>query len=265
MKALRLFMSSALVLVGTMAMAQIDPSITDPKSVPDIDNGQLGAGREGMLKDGKPVTKGWKSLIDGKTLDGWHAEKGYWEVKDSAIVGDKHGDTPHHHYLLSEKDYSDFELHVDVKMVGYNSGVCIRIAPESYDSVPGYQVDMGEGYWGCLWEEHKRGIKVFGIPKETADKILHKDDWNHYYVRAVGHHITIFFNGVKTADGVDDKGLLSGPLGFQLCHGGNTIASFRNMYIKTKFTDPGPDGKMVEINAPPTKGTAPPVPDPPVP
>jgi hypothetical protein len=209
---------------------------------------QFGDGPDGIVKNGKPATKGWVSLFDGKTLKGWVSEPGYYEVKDGAIVGDKHGSTPHHHYMFSDKDYSDFELHIDAKMVGYNSGVCTRIQPKSFDDVPGYQVDMGDGYWGCLWDEHHRQKKIFDYPKADADRIMQsKDGWNHYFVRMVGPHITIYLNGVKTADGDDPDGFKSGPLGFQLCHGGNTVAQFRNIYVKPL--------------APPTKGTAPAVPE----
>lgn len=204
---------------------------------------QWGEGQEGLVRGGKPVGKGWKSLFDGKTLKGWVAEKGYWKVVEGAIVGDKGGSTPHHHYLFSDKDYSDFEMHIDMKMIGYNSGVCCRIHPKSFDDVPGYQVDMGDGYWGCLWDEHHRQKKIFDFPQAEADKILHKEDWNHYYFKCVGSHITIYLNGVKTADGDDPGGFPSGPLGFQLCHGDNTVASFRNIYVKalkpaTKGTSP---------------------------
>jgi hypothetical protein len=193
---------------------------------------QLGAGPDGMVQDGKPAAPGWKSLFDGKTLNGWIYEKGYWEVRDGAIVGDKKGSTPHHHYMFSDQDYSDFALHLDVKMSGYNSGVCTRIQPKSFDDVPGYQVDMGDGFWGCLWDEHHRQKKIFDFPKEQAEKIVRKDDWNHYYVRMEGPHIQIYLNGVKTAEGDDPDGFPSGPLGFQLCHGGNTVASFKNIYVK---------------------------------
>lgn len=203
----------------------------------------FGAGPDGVVKEGKPVARGWKPLFDGKSLKGWNAEKGYWSVVDGAIVGDKKGETPHHHYLYSDMDYSDFELHIDVKMDGYNSGVCTRIKPTSFDDAPGYQVDMGEGYWGCVWDERRRSKKIFDFPKADADQIVKKNDWNHYYVRHVGTHTTIYLNGVKTADGDDPEAFLSGPIGFQLCHGGNTIASFKNIYIKTL--------------AKPTKGTAP--------
>ena len=116
---------------------------------------------------------------------------------------------------------------------------------------------MGEGYWGCLWDEHHRQVKIFDYPKADADKILRKDDWNHYFVRMAGPHITIYLNGVKTAEGDDPGGFPSGPLGFQLCHGDNTIASFRNIYVKTKFSAVGPDGAPLAVNSPAMKGTAP--------
>lgn len=212
---------------------------------------QFGDGPEGIVRNGKPTGKGWKSLFNGRNLNGWVYEKGYWEVRDGAIHGDKKGNTPHHHYMFSDKDYSDFEMHVDVKMTAGNTGVCARINPKSFDDVPGYQVDMGNGYWGCLWDEHHRQKKIFDFPKAEADKIVRKDDWNHYYFRMVGDRITIFLNGVKTADGTDPGGFKSGPLGFQLCHGANTVASFRNIYVKPL--------------APPLKSTAPVPADPVVP
>jgi 3-keto-disaccharide hydrolase len=181
----------------------------------------------------KPVGEGWRPLVNGKDLAGWKAEPGYWQVE---VDGTLHGHTPgtdQHHYAFTEKSYGDFELHADVRLVGKNSGVCLRIAPQNFDVVPGYQVDMGDGYWGCLWDEG-RHVKVVDFPEAEAAKLVHKDDWNHYFVRAKGHHIEAWLNGVKTIDVVDEAGLLSGPIGFQLCHGmGNmTDASFKNVVYR---------------------------------
>jgi hypothetical protein len=178
----------------------------------------------------KPVGEGWLPVFNGKNLDGWKAQPEFWKVDEGGIL---HGHTPgeaRHHYAYTGKTYDNFELHADVKLVGNNSGVCIRLTPVDFDNVPGYQVDMGDGYWGCLWEEKGRGM-VAKYSKEDADKLIHKDDWNHYYVRARGHHIEIWLNGVKTVDVVDDKGPLSGPIGFQLCHGVGrmTDACFKNV------------------------------------
>ncbi len=247
-------------LVGLTALTARPVAATQGETKLNSAPVQVGDGPDGMIANGKPVTKGWVSLFDGKTLNGWLGEKGYWSVQDRAIVGVSPPGTPHHHYMFSAQDYTDFELHVDCKLVGYNSGVCIRIQPKDYDDVPGYQVDMADGYWGCLWDEHHRQKKIVDYPKEEADKIVRKDDWNHYFVRAVGHHITMYLNGVKTADVEDEGGYLSGPLGFQLCHGGNETASFKNLYVKTRFAATDASGKKIAVNAPPAKGTAPALP-----
>lgn len=180
----------------------------------------------------KPVGEHWLPLFNGKNLEGWKAEPEFWKWEDGILHGITPG-TAQHHYAYTETNYADFELHADVKLIGNNSGVCIRIAPENFDSVPGYQVDMGEGYWACLWEEHGRG-KVVSYPAADAAKIVKKDDWNHYYIRAQGHHIQAWLNGVKTIDIVDEKGRLTGPIGFQLTHGVGkmTDASFKNVVFR---------------------------------
>jgi hypothetical protein len=179
---------------------------------------------------GKPAGAGWIDLIDG--LKGWKFESEYWKMNGKTLDGVTPG-TTEHHYAYTEKLYADFEMHADVKLVGYNSGICIRIKPTNFDDVPGYQVDMGEGYWGCLWDERGRGMVAAFDPLDAA-KLVKKNDWNHYYVRANGHHIEAWLNGTKTLDVFDDKGLLTGPIGFQLTHGkGNrTEASFRNVYLR---------------------------------
>jgi hypothetical protein len=180
----------------------------------------------------KPTGSGWTPLFEGKSLAGWKFEPDYWKLEDGLLSGKTPG-TPEHHYAYTEKDYADYELHADVKLVGNNSGVCIRIAPTNFDNVPGYQVDMGDDYWGCLWDERGRGM-VAKFPRAEADKLVNKEDWNHYYVKAQGHHIQVWLNGVKTVDVEDEKGRATGRIGFQLCHGGKkTEATFKNVVIKT--------------------------------
>jgi hypothetical protein len=185
-------------------------------------------------RSGKPVGKGWVSVIP-QDLAGWKFEPGFWKVENGTLLGVTPG-TPEHHYAYTAKEYGDFELHADVKLVGYNSGICIRCKPTSFDDMPGYQVDMGDGYWGCLWDERGRGM-VARYDKADADKLVKKNDWNHYYVRAEGPHVQLWLNGVKTVDVFDAEGFgkkPAGALGFQLTHGqGNrTEASFKNVYLR---------------------------------
>ena len=140
-------------------------------------------------KHGKPVGNGWKRLFEGDELAGFQAEKEYWTLADGVLKGDNTGG-PEHHYAYTDKEYRDFELHALVKMSGKdaNSGVCMRTKPTSFDNVPGYQIDMGRGYWGCLWDE-RRDKMVAAYPEKLADKLVNQDGWNHYYVIARGPYI----------------------------------------------------------------------------
>ena len=183
-------------------------------------------------KHGRPAGRGWTPLWNGKDLAEFKHEPAFWKAEGGVLLGSTPGGKEHHYMYTDRTDYGDFELHADVKLVGNNSGICIRIAPTSFDDVPGYQVDMGEGYWGALWDERGRGM-IASYPRESADQILHANDWNHYYVRAIGHHVEAWLNGVKTVDVVDEPGRLTGPIGFQLCHGDKaTAASFKNLYVR---------------------------------
>jgi len=110
---------AAVALLLTMGGLHAQDNLT-PVYPKDGETITFGEGPDGVTVNGKPKSKGWKSLFDGKSLKNWVYEPGYWEVKDGAIVGDKKGDTPHHHYMFSDQDYSDFALHIDVKMDGYN-------------------------------------------------------------------------------------------------------------------------------------------------
>ena len=188
---------------------------------------------EGKLDEkGEPVGDGWSSLI--AKLDGWNADDQYWKLADGVLHGDKTDGGKLHDHAWTKKEYGDFELHAVIKMngKGANSGVCIRLKPTNADNAPGYQVDMGPGYWGCLWEERKAGM-VQKFPKELADKLVKANDWNHYYVKANGHHIEAWLNGVKTIDIVHKEGHAKGSIGFQLCHGKkNTIVDVKTLLIR---------------------------------
>ena len=187
----------------------------------------------GKLTDGKPQGEGWTHLLAGGDLAGWKHTPEFWKLSDGHLVGDYAGG-PKHEYLYSEQEYNDFELHASVKMTGdgANSGVCIRTKPTDTDNVPGYQVDMGPGYWGCLWDE-RRDQMVAAYPKNLADQLVKPDDWNHYYVIARGHHIEAWLNGVKTIDVVYPRGIDGGALAFQLCHGNKrTHLEVKDLWIR---------------------------------
>lgn len=185
----------------------------------------------GKLIDDKPIGKGWVNLI--ASLDDWNAAKPYWAMDNGVLHGDYDGGR-FHNYAYTKTNYTNYELNAVIRMSGReaNSGVCIRIKPTDADNVPGYQVDMGPGYWGCLWEEKKAGM-VQQYPKELADKLVKENDWNHYYIIANGHHIRAWLNGVKTIDTVHLAGFSEGAIGIQLCHGDkHTVVDVKTLSIR---------------------------------
>jgi Domain of Unknown Function (DUF1080) len=186
----------------------------------------------GKLVHDKPVGKGWINLLT--SADNWSFEDTYWQLSNNLLHGAMEKEKLHH-YSYTKKSYADFELNVMIKMVGdedANSGVCIRINPTNWDDAPGYQVDMGKGYWASLWEERRAGM-VQKFPDYLAPQIVKYNDWNHYYIIAKGHHIQAWLNGVKTIDIVHEGGFSEGRIGFQLCHQHTqTVVEVKSLFIR---------------------------------
>ena len=68
-----------------------------------------------------------------------------------------------------------------------NAGIQIRSRriPNHHEMI-GYQADMGQQYWGCLYDESRRN-KVLAQPDaETLRKALKPGDWNDYVIRCEG-------------------------------------------------------------------------------
>jgi hypothetical protein len=221
-----------LLLVG-IAMVSPDTirSEQSPTIEPATDRLVVTLPSEGRLVNDKPIGKNWENMIE--SLKDWNADPQYWNLEHGVLRGDYDGGKLHN-YSWTKTTYKDFELNVLIKMTGRdpNSGVCIRLHPTSVDDAPGYQVDMGRGYWGSLWEERRAGM-VQLFPQDLVPKLVHEGDWNHYYVIAKGHHIQAWLNGVKTIDMVHETGFSDGNIGFQLDHGDrHTTIEVKALYIR---------------------------------
>src|SRR5262249_51450663 len=100
-----------------------------------------------------------KPLFDGKTFAGWEGDtKKTWRIEDGAIVGGslKHN-VPRNEFLCTTKSYGDFELMVKFKLLGdrktANGGVQFRTKRiPNHHEVSGYQADIGQQYWGALYD-----------------------------------------------------------------------------------------------------------------
>jgi hypothetical protein len=176
-----------------------------------------------------PVCRGEaKSLFDGKSFAGWEGDtKRTWRIEDGAIVGGSLETTvPRNEFLCTTATYGDFELKVKFKLLGdrkqANAGVQFRTKriPDHHE-VSGYQADVGQGYWGALYDESRRN-RVLAKPEEAViAKTVKFDDWNEYTIRCEGPRIRLWLNGTLTVDYTeeDDKIERSGIIGLQI-HGG---------------------------------------------
>ncbi len=167
-------------------------------------------------------------LFDGKTFDGWEGDtKKTWRIEDGAIVGGTLSEiVPRNEFLCTTKTFGDFELKVKLKLLGdrkqANAGVQFRTKriPKHHEVI-GYQADVGQHYWGALYDESRRN-KVLAQPeKKLLDKLVKHDDWNEYTIRCQGPRIRLWLNGTLTVEYTekDDKIDRTGIIGLQI-HGG---------------------------------------------
>lgn len=182
------------------------------------------------------------SIFDGATLKGWEVvnkeNNNYWSVVDSVITGgDGITNIPTNTYLHTTESYKDFELRFLFRITGdhekglINSGVQYRSIIED-NKIIGYQADIGKGYWGDIYDEHRRA-KLVGGDLSTLKYILNEDGWNSYIVRCQGNIHKLYINGVKVNEYIetDPKIPSKGVIGIQLHSGGNAKIEFKHITI----------------------------------
>jgi len=190
------------------------------------------------------------SLFDGKTLDGWEVRAGeepWWRVQDGAITGGSlEQQVPHNTFLASRKSYANFDLRFKIRMVkgeGFaNSGMQVRSIREEGPGMKGYQVDAGTGYWGDLYDEHRRNAKIAGaVDPEALAAVVRDWEWNDYRILCEGSRIRSWINGVAALDFTEaDPGIpLDGLLGLQAHDGGRFLVQMKDVSIEVLPATPG--------------------------
>ena len=209
---------------------------------------------------------GFVSLFDDKSLDNWDGDPKFWSVKDGAITGitTKENPTRGNTFIIytGKEKFYDFELHVDFKILGGNSGIQYRSfkKPGNHDGwrIGGYQADFesGDRYSGICYGEGFRGIlslrgqkttlslnekgklqkkaETFGDTKEIG-KAIKKKQWNSYRIVAKGFHFTQYINDVKTTELIDNdekSRRADGLLALQLHAGPPMNVQFKNIRMK---------------------------------
>ena len=137
-----------------------------------------------------------KKSIEGGLLDAKGVDKGdhlnaHWKVENGELVNDGKG-----LYLTTDKDYGDFELWVDYKMLPKgDSGIYLRGTPQvqiwDFTENDEKAVSLGKPKGsGGLWNNKNPEGKD---PLKLMDKPL--GEWNRFYIRMIGERVLIKLNG----------------------------------------------------------------------
>lgn len=195
----------------------------------------------------------WRSLFDGKSLEGWTQKNGTAEfrVEEGTIVGKTREGSPNS-FLCTDEEFGDFELEFEVRVNDkLNSGVQIRSltkplvgGSEKYGRVWGPQVEIEASL-----EKGAESGYIYGeatgrgwlTPKEKLipHKVFKDGKWNHFRVVAEGPRIRTWINGESITDLVDEEIYKTHPKGFigLQVHGirkgtGPYEVAWRNLRIK---------------------------------
>ena len=205
---------------------------------------------------------GFRSIFDGKSLDGWEGDPKYWRVADGLMTGEITPDTiikSNTFIIWRGGELEDFELKVDYRITaGGNSGINYRsvvvpdkVTPGNRFAMRGYQFDIdgGNRYTGNNYEEkgrlflalrgqmtHVTGTRppviLSTVGEDTASAI--KDGWNAVHILARGNVLTHCLNGRVMCVVVDDDPARQrkGLIGVQVHVGGPMKVEYRGWRIR---------------------------------
>ncbi len=214
--------------------------------------------------------KGFVSLFDGQTLNGWKLFAGNgpgYGVTNGAIYCAHHGGGN----LLSEKEFENFVLRFEFKLEhDSNNGIGIRAPFEGDAAYMGMEVqvlDDNQKKYGPIqpWQAHGSVYGVFAAKTGFQKPV---GEWNEEEIIADGRHIKVTLNGHVVLDAnlndVTDPAILAqhpgllrprGHIGFL---GHDDYVEYRNIRIKelpaSHKENTAPDGFVALFNGKNLKG-----------
>jgi hypothetical protein len=194
------------------------------------DSGAINCYARGIWGAGEPI-------FDSQSFQGWEGNLDAFRIEDGAIVGGSLTEhVPRNEFLATTKRYSDFDLSISFKLLGEGANAGIQFRTEripNHHEVIGYQADMGQQYWGSLYDESRRKKIIAQADFEAVSKIIKHNDWNTYQIRCEGPRVRMWLNGVQTVDYIepDDSIPRDGIIALQIHSGPPTEAWYKDITI----------------------------------
>ena len=182
--------------------------------------------------------EGFHSLFDGRSFAGWEGNQQVFRIKNGAIVGGSlERPVVRNEFLCTRERFGDFELRLKFKVLGndVNAGVQFRTERiPNHHEVKGYQADLGETNWGCLYDESRRRRQLAQTDQAAVKRVLKPGDWNRYVIRCQGPRIQLWINDFLTADYTERDASIPqrGIIGVQIHGGPPSEAWYKDIRIK---------------------------------
>jgi len=180
-------------------------------------------------------------LFDGTSFRGWDGDTNQtWRVRDGALVGGSLTTmVPRNEFLATTAAYTNFVLRLKFKLVGsegfVNAGVQIRSQRVPNDSeMVGYQADIGEGWFGAIYDESRRNTVLAKPAEADVKKAVKPGEWNDYEIRAEGRRVILKINGVQMVDYTEANAAIPqfGRIGLQVHGGGKAEISYKDLALE---------------------------------
>jgi hypothetical protein len=181
---------------------------------------------------------GFKSLFDGKTLDGWKINESpeSWALEDGAIVAK--GPRSHLFYVGDDQPFVNFELKVDVMTKpNSNGGIYFhtKYQPEGWPK-HGFEAQVNNSYSS---DPRKTG-SLYAV-KDVLEAPAKDNEWFTQHITVRGKHVVIRVNDkvvvdyTEPADATPGKDFTrvvdSGTFALQ-AHDPKSIVYFKNIRVK---------------------------------
>lgn len=155
--------------------------------------------------------KGWQSLFDGKTLNGWTKMAGNaeYKVEEGAITGITTAGSPNTFLVCDKKFTGDFILEMEAKMIDSNTNSGIQFK-SNFDAagnngkgmVFGYQyeLDPSSRKWSAgVYDEGRRQWLYTGSQNKKAQQLFTTGVFHKIRIECIGNTIKTWLDGVPTA------------------------------------------------------------------
>ncbi|MGC8640581.1 MAG: 3-keto-disaccharide hydrolase [Isosphaeraceae bacterium] len=234
----------------------------------------LGLAAAAWAGDNEPPP-GFISLFNGKDLSGWkvpEGDGGHWKVVDGVIDYDAQSEAPGDKALWLDKEFGDFELHVDwrLKQAPYinrgvpyilpdgthakdihgkelklalpdaDSGIYLRGSGRHQVNIWCWPIGSGEMYGIRTDPKTPPELRAAVTPRHQADKPV--GQWNRFEITVRGNTVRTVLNGVVVIPGARIPDLPArGRIALQH-HGGKrngqwagppSLVQFKNIFVKS--------------------------------